>query len=44
METTMNIYLRAFEPEDYKTTILWRNDDDIWSLLGGGKILCIRVL
>lgn len=36
MNTTM-IYLRAFEPEDYKTTIQWRNDDDIWSLLGGVK-------
>lgn len=31
------VYLRAFEPEDYKTTILWRRDDEIWSMLGGSK-------
>ena len=31
------IYLRAFEPEDYKTTIEWRKDDDIWDMLGGTK-------
>ncbi|MEE1022831.1 MAG: GNAT family protein [Muribaculaceae bacterium] len=31
------IYLRAFEPEDYKTTIKWRRDDEIWSMLGGPK-------
>lgn len=30
------IYLRAFEPDDYKTTIKWRNDDEIKSMLGGG--------
>ena len=31
------VYLRAFEPEDYKTTIKWRNDDKIWDMLGGTK-------
>lgn len=31
------IYLRAFEPNDYLTSIAWRNDDEIWSQLGGVK-------
>lgn len=31
------IYLRAFEPNDYLTSIKWRNDDQIWSQLGGCK-------
>ena len=31
------VYLRAFEPDDYLTSIKWRNDDHIWSLLGGSK-------
>lgn len=31
------IYLRALEPDDYKTTIAWRNDDEINSMLGGLK-------
>lgn len=31
------IYLRAFEPDDYKTTIKWRRDDQIWGMLGGQK-------
>lgn len=31
------VYLRALEPEDYKTTINWRNDDEIWSMVGGPK-------
>lgn len=31
------IYLRAFEPDDYRTTILWRRDDEIWGMLGGPK-------
>lgn len=31
------VYLRAFEPEDYKTSVEWRNDDEIWSMLGGRK-------
>lgn len=31
------VYLRALEPDDYKTSVNWRNDDTITSLLGGGK-------
>ena len=31
------VYLRAFEPEDYKTTIEWRRDEEIWGMLGGPK-------
>ena len=29
------VYLRALEPEDYKTSVKWRNDDTITSRLGG---------
>ena len=29
--------MRAFEPDDYKTTIKWRKDDVIWDMLGGTK-------
>lgn len=31
------VYLRALEPDDYKTSIKWRNDDEIWSMVGGPK-------
>lgn len=31
------VYLRAFEPDDYLTSIVWRNDDEIWSRLEGVK-------
>lgn len=31
------VYLRALEPDDYKTTIKWRKDDEIWSMVGGPK-------
>jgi len=31
------VFLRALEPDDYKTTIKWRNDDEIWSKVGGPK-------
>lgn len=37
MKEQTHIYLRAFEPEDYKTSIKWRKDDDIWDMLGGTK-------
>lgn len=37
MNKEYRVYLRAFEPEDYKTSIKWRNDDQIWSQLGGVK-------
>lgn len=30
------VYLRALEPDDYKTSVNWRNDDVINNLLGGG--------
>lgn len=33
------IYLRAFEPEDYKTIVNWRNDREIAQKLGGGVFL-----
>lgn len=31
------VYLRALEPEDYKKSIKWRNDDEIWEMVGGPK-------
>ena len=31
------VYLRAFEPNDYLTTVNWRNDDEINAMLGGMK-------
>lgn len=31
------VYLRALEPDDYKTSIAWRKDDAIWDMLGGTK-------
>ena len=31
------VYLRALEPDDYKTSIKWRKDDEIWNMLGGTK-------
>ncbi len=31
------VYLRALEPTDYKTSINWRRDDEIWGMLGGTK-------
>lgn len=31
------VYLRALEPEDYKTSINWRRNDTIWNQLGGVK-------
>lgn len=35
------VYLRAFEPDDYKISIEWRRDPQIWSMLGGDSVLCI---
>lgn len=37
------VYLRAFEPDDYLTSIAWRNDDEIWSQLGGVSIMYQQV-
>ena len=31
------VYLRALELNDYQTTIKWRNDDEIWSMVVGRK-------
>lgn len=31
------VYLRALEPNDYKVSIKWRKDDEIWDMLGGTK-------
>ena len=37
MEQQYRVYLRALEPEDYKTSIAWRQDEEIWSQLCGVK-------
>lgn len=37
MNNNFRVYLRALEPEDYKQSIKWRNDDEIWSTLVGPK-------
>ena len=37
MIESKRVYLRALEPDDYKTSVRWRNDDEIWSMLGGRK-------
>lgn len=31
------VYLRAMESDDYRTSVKWRKDDGIWSMLGGTK-------
>lgn len=33
----MHVYLRALEPEDYKISVKWRNDDEINGMIGGPK-------
>ena len=33
----MRVYLRAFEPEDYKLTYTWRQDDEIANMIGGNR-------
>ena len=37
MKNEKRIYLRALEPEDYKVSVSWRKDDQIWDMLGGPK-------
>lgn len=37
MMSSNRVYLRALEPDDYKASIKWRKDDDIWNMLGGPK-------
>lgn len=36
-EPTFRVFLRALEPDDYKTTVAWRQDDDIWGMVVGRK-------
>ncbi len=31
------VYLRAFEPDDYKATLCWHNDNKIWDMVGSPK-------
>ena len=31
------VYLRALEPDDYKTSINWRNDEEIWDMIVGPR-------
>lgn len=31
------VYLRALEPTDYKVSIEWRRDEQIWDMLGGPR-------
>ena len=31
------VYLRALEPDDYKSSIKWRKDDEIWGMVGSPK-------
>ena len=33
------VYVRALEPEDYKISVNWRNDDTITNRLGGVNTL-----
>ena len=37
MFDNFRVYLRALEPNDYKTSINWRNDDEIWEMVVGPK-------
>jgi RimJ/RimL family protein N-acetyltransferase len=37
MFSDFRVYLRALEPDDYQTSIKWRNDDEIWSMIVGQK-------
>ena len=31
------IYMRALEPDDYKKTVQWHNDPEIWSMVMGNR-------
>lgn len=33
------IYLRALEPDDYKTSIKWRQDEEIWNMCVGPRYI-----
>ena len=34
---SFRVYLRAFEPDDYLTTVKWHNDNEIWGMVGSPK-------
>jgi len=34
---SFRVYLRAFEPDDYQTTVKWHNDNEIWGMVGSPK-------
>lgn len=31
------VYLRALEPDDYKKTVVWHNDPEIWDMVMGNR-------
>ena len=33
------VYLRALELDDYKNSIKWRRDDEIWDMVVGPNIM-----
>jgi len=35
--SSFRVYLRALEPDDYRTTVVWRRDDGIWAMVGSRK-------
>lgn len=37
MKKQFRVYLRALEPEDYKISVRWRKDDEIWRTVVGPK-------
>jgi len=37
MFDNFKVYLRALEPDDYKVSIKWRLDDEIWDMIVGPK-------
>lgn len=38
MKKTIRVFLRALEPEDYKLSVQWRQDDDLWFYYGGHRL------
>mgnify|MGYP006298676563 CR=1 FL=1 len=38
------VFLRALELDDYKRSIKWRRDDEIWSMVGGPKYFVSSVV
>jgi RimJ/RimL family protein N-acetyltransferase len=37
LKNEFRVYLRALEPDDYKISVNWRNDEQIWQMVGGPK-------